>query len=221
MEPRSPALQVDSLPAEPPGKPKIPQWVASPFSSVSSLPRNRTGSPALAGGFFTSWATDFWKPRMKSFPSQPSPLRESWLRMAKERGWPRSCVFEQRNTRACLLPDQEFWADHDVPISLRRCCCYCRSHRGRWPQAPSLVPPTAEVPGVSDRGEDEAYRWLISSSCPRLQSLSTWLRESCFFLSSVFTYKGRWLESGIFHVSSGAWWHHLFPPSRCPFSGSQ
>ena len=87
IEPRSPALQVDSLLSEPPGKPKntgvvslslfqgifpnqgsnpgLPhcrwilyqlshkgspkmlEWVAYPFSSESSRPRNQTGSPAL------------------------------------------------------------------------------------------------------------------------------------------------------------------------------
>ena len=36
IEPRSPTLQVDSLPAEPQGNPKILEWVAYPFSSRSS-----------------------------------------------------------------------------------------------------------------------------------------------------------------------------------------
>ena len=39
-ERRSPALQVDSLPPEPPGKPGILEWVAYPFSRGSSGPRN-------------------------------------------------------------------------------------------------------------------------------------------------------------------------------------
>ena len=36
IKPRSPALQVDSLPAEPQGKPRILEWVAYPFSSEYS-----------------------------------------------------------------------------------------------------------------------------------------------------------------------------------------
>ena len=56
IEPRSPALQVDSLPAEHKGSPRILEWVAYPFSSRSSLPRNRTGVYSIAGGFFTNWA---------------------------------------------------------------------------------------------------------------------------------------------------------------------
>ncbi|MES7760928.1 hypothetical protein U6J64_12300, partial [Cutibacterium acnes] len=93
IEPRSPTLQADSLPSEPPGKPKntgvgslsllqgifltqesnwgllhcrqilyqlshkgsprILEWVAYPFSSGSSQPRNQTGVSCIAGGFFT------------------------------------------------------------------------------------------------------------------------------------------------------------------------
>ena len=38
------------------GSPRILEWVAYPFSSRSSRPRNRTGASYIAGGFFTSWA---------------------------------------------------------------------------------------------------------------------------------------------------------------------
>ena len=36
---------------------RILEWVAYPFSSGSSQPRNWTGISWIAGGFFTSWAT--------------------------------------------------------------------------------------------------------------------------------------------------------------------
>ena len=36
------------------GSPTILEWVAYPFSSGSSLPRNRTGVFYIAGGFFTA-----------------------------------------------------------------------------------------------------------------------------------------------------------------------
>ena len=68
-QPRSPALQADSLPFEPPGKPKntgvsllkrifLTQWIeeAYPFSSGSSRPRNQTRVSCNGGGFFTNWA---------------------------------------------------------------------------------------------------------------------------------------------------------------------
>ena len=94
IEPRSPSLQTDSLPAEPQGKPKntgegslsllqgifptqelnpglphcrqilyhlshkgnprILEWVAYPFSSRSSQPKNRTWVSCIAGRFFTN-----------------------------------------------------------------------------------------------------------------------------------------------------------------------
>ena len=41
------------------GVPRILQWVAYPFSSRSSWPRNRTRVSCFAGGFFTNWA--IWK----------------------------------------------------------------------------------------------------------------------------------------------------------------
>jgi len=58
IEHRSPALQTDSLLAEPQWKPKNTgvHWVAYPFSRGSSRPRNRTGVSCIAGGFFTNLA---------------------------------------------------------------------------------------------------------------------------------------------------------------------
>ena len=38
------------------GSPRIPEWVACPFSSRSSGPRNQTGLSCIASRFFTNWA---------------------------------------------------------------------------------------------------------------------------------------------------------------------
>ena len=38
------------------GSPRILEWVAFPFSSGSSRPRDRTGVSCIAGRFFTNWA---------------------------------------------------------------------------------------------------------------------------------------------------------------------
>ena len=57
IEPRSSTLRSDSLPSEPTGKPRILEWVTYPFSRGTSQPRNWTGVSCIAGGFFTSWAT--------------------------------------------------------------------------------------------------------------------------------------------------------------------
>ena len=46
------------------GNPRILGWVACPFSSASSRPRNRTTVSCIAGRFFTIWATkeaqEYW-----------------------------------------------------------------------------------------------------------------------------------------------------------------
>ena len=39
------------------GSPRILEWVAYPFSSGFSLPKNWTRVSCIAGGFFTNWAT--------------------------------------------------------------------------------------------------------------------------------------------------------------------
>ena len=38
------------------GSPRILEWVAYLFSSISSQPTNQTGVSCIAGGFFTNWA---------------------------------------------------------------------------------------------------------------------------------------------------------------------
>ena len=38
------------------GSPRALEWVAYPFPSGSSWPRNQTGVSCIAGGFFTNWA---------------------------------------------------------------------------------------------------------------------------------------------------------------------
>ena len=48
---------MDSLLAEPRGKPKLLEWVAYSFSRASSWPKTWTGVSCIASRFFTSWAT--------------------------------------------------------------------------------------------------------------------------------------------------------------------
>ena len=56
IKPRSPALQADSLPAEPQEKPKNIGVGSLSFSSRSSRARNQTGVSCIVGRFFTNWA---------------------------------------------------------------------------------------------------------------------------------------------------------------------
>ena len=53
------------------GSPGILEWVAYPFSSGSSQPRNRTGVSCIAGGFFTNWTI---REALLNTYSVPSPL---------------------------------------------------------------------------------------------------------------------------------------------------
>ena len=62
LNPGLPHCRKILLPSEPQGSPRILEWVAYPFSSRSSWPRNQTGSPALQGGFFTNWAMLVYMP---------------------------------------------------------------------------------------------------------------------------------------------------------------
>ena len=79
--PRSPALQVDSLPSEPPGEAQE-YWsgLAFPFSRGSSPCRSRTQVSRIAGGFFTLWAT------------RGSPGILEWVAISFYKGssWPRN-----------------------------------------------------------------------------------------------------------------------------------
>ena len=54
---RGSCLPRDSLPSEPPGKPKNSRVGGLSLLQGSSRPRNRTENSCIAGGFFTKWAT--------------------------------------------------------------------------------------------------------------------------------------------------------------------
>ena len=60
------------------GNPRILEWVAYPFSSVSSWPRNQTGVSCIAGRFFTNWAI------------REAPWKKSYDK-------PRQCIKKQRH----------------------------------------------------------------------------------------------------------------------------
>ena len=70
------------------GSPRILGWVACPFSSRSSQPRNRTGVTCIAGGFFTNWAireavvqyTVFIGRRRVGWGSYEQKRRKDWFR---------------------------------------------------------------------------------------------------------------------------------------------
>ena len=53
------------------GSPRILEWVAYPFSSRSSWPRNQTGVSCIAGGFCTNWVIR--EAQLKSFIAEGIP----------------------------------------------------------------------------------------------------------------------------------------------------
>ena len=56
------------------GRPRLLEWVAYPFSSGFSRPRNWTGVSCIAGGFFTSWAMrEFYTNTYWFVPLNPLP----------------------------------------------------------------------------------------------------------------------------------------------------
>ena len=99
IKPRSSALQVDSLPTEPPGKP-----FAMPSSRGSSQPRNRTCVFYIAGGFFTT------EPPGKPLYSWQWPLEVGLPPHSKDR--------ETRN-RTCSGPaGRKWWRWNLTQVSL-------------------------------------------------------------------------------------------------------
>ena len=83
IKPRSPALQVDSLPAEPQGSPRKLEWVAYPFSRGSSPPRNQTMVFCIAGDSLPTEQSSGLITRFEPHP--PSPL--DWWESSHHRGY--------------------------------------------------------------------------------------------------------------------------------------
>ena len=61
------------------GSPRILEWVAYPFSSRSSWPRNRTGVSCIPGGFFTDWAIRDAHNHLKFWPKHIEEMGASWI----------------------------------------------------------------------------------------------------------------------------------------------
>ena len=61
------------------GSPRILEWVACPFSSRASWPRNWTGVSCIAGGFFTDWAVRDAHNHLKFWPKHIEEMGASWI----------------------------------------------------------------------------------------------------------------------------------------------
>ena len=81
IKPGSSALQVDSLPAEPQGKPKNTGVGNLSLLQKSSQPRNWTRVSCIAGGFFTHWAM------REAFVSTVCVSAELWASLYEKKGY--------------------------------------------------------------------------------------------------------------------------------------
>ena len=90
------------------GSPRILEWVAYPFSSRSSQPRNWTGVSCIAGKFFTSWAT------------REGPKLACTLLISALTGFMSSlCIL-----LTCILPQphSQYLSLRMNPLTLQMCC---------------------------------------------------------------------------------------------------
>ena len=85
------------------GRPIILEWVAYPFSSRSSQPRNQTRVSCITGGFFTNYSTN------SSKCMHVCPLSRVWL-VATLR------TVAHQASLSMEFPRQEFWSGLPFPL---------------------------------------------------------------------------------------------------------
>ena len=123
------------------GSPRILEWVSFPFSSRSSLPRNRTGVFCVGGRFFTNWAIwevplkTYWE-RQKSYQGSPVLSKAglcSWGQKPERDG--RWRHLEAHSYRLWNRHSVLIWAAHHMPpwlLTLNLLCFLFLSVRWRW-----------------------------------------------------------------------------------------
>ena len=77
---------------------RILEWVAYPFSSGSSQPRNWTGVSCIVGGFFTNWAI-----REAQEVGLPSDKGNVLLNLCFDQRWARSCPWAHWEVADAIL----------------------------------------------------------------------------------------------------------------------
>ena len=80
------------------GSPGMLEWVAYPFSSGSSQPRNWTGVSCIVGGFFTNWAI-----REAQEVGLPSDKGNVLLNLCFDQRWARSCPWAHWEVADAIL----------------------------------------------------------------------------------------------------------------------
>ena len=86
------------------GSPRILEWVAYPFSSRSSRPRNQNGVSCLAGRFFTNWAI-----KEALFRGMGSSKEARECAVSEREYSPQSCVENYLNKERVLTAVKHHW----------------------------------------------------------------------------------------------------------------
>ena len=102
------------------GSPSILEWVACPFSSGSSWPRNQIWISCIAGGFFTKWAIREAMSRLFAIPCTVAHQTLS-LGFSRQEYWV-VCHFLLQG----IFPTQEL----NPGLPQCRQTLYCLSHQG-------------------------------------------------------------------------------------------
>ena len=72
------------------GSPRTLEWVAYPFSSGASWPRNGTGVSCIAGGFYTKWAAREAQVKVaQSCPTLCDPMDYTVMEFSRPEYWSR------------------------------------------------------------------------------------------------------------------------------------
>ena len=97
------------------GSPKILEWVASPFSSRSSWPRNRIGVSRIAGGFHTNWAIREAHHQLWVHELPPHWFMALMLPFNSPGGWPGPGLEEARHWHLLALGRHSFiWLNMEL-----------------------------------------------------------------------------------------------------------
>ena len=133
IKPRSPTLQADSLPAEPQRSPGILEWLAYPFFSRSSQPRNRPGLSCIAGRFFTNWAIqEAWGTQrgivLRARGEEGGRGWEGWMASSTQWTWVwENSESEGEGSLACCSPWSCKKSDTTQWLYNNKCTSYMRS----------------------------------------------------------------------------------------------
>ena len=151
IKPRSPSLQADALPSEPPRKPKNTGVASLPLLQGISRPRNWAGVSCIAGGFFTSWATRGAASIHKE-KENISHCHVGFIMYV-------DVIHTRTTTKTMLVSGLPWWSSGKEPT------CQCRRH--------GFYPWSGKIPHAMARHNEARVPQLLSL-CPLARGLNYW-----------------------------------------------